>query len=82
MNKANISTDITWVGTREDINFSTFLRTELKGFLLVNLAANYDLFEFLRISLRVENLLDKEYEEVYGYATPGLSFYGGIKLTL
>ncbi len=82
LNKANISTDITWVGTREDINFSTFLRTELKGFVLVNLAAHYDVFEFLRISLRVENLLDKEYEEVYGYATPGQSFYGGIKVTL
>ncbi|QQS37300.1 MAG: TonB-dependent receptor [Ignavibacteriales bacterium] len=82
LNKANISTDITWVGTREDINFSTFLRTELKGFVLVNLAAHYDVFEFLRIHLRVENLLDKEYEEVYGYATPGQSFYGGIKVTL
>lgn len=82
IDKANISTDITWVGTREDINFSNFLRTELKGFVLVNLAAHYDLFEFLRISLRVENLLDKEYEEVYGYATPGQSFYGGIKLSL
>lgn len=79
--KANINTDIIWVGPREDINFSTFDRTELKGYVLINLGTHYDLFEFLRLNLKVENLLDSDYEDVFGYATPGLSYYGGIKLT-
>ncbi|MBK7629346.1 MAG: TonB-dependent receptor [Ignavibacteriales bacterium] len=58
------------------------MRTELKGYVLLNLAAHYDVFDFLRINVRVENLLNTDYEEVFGYATPGLSFYGGIKLSI
>lgn len=80
--KANLTAEVIWVGIREDINFSTYERTELKEYVLLNLAAHYDVFDFLRLQVRVENLLDTDYEEVYGYGTAGLSFYGGIKLSL
>ena len=40
------------------------------------------LLDFVRINLRLENIIDSDYEEVYGYATPGFSIYGGIKLSL
>lgn len=79
--KANINAEVIWVGVREDIDFSTYQRTELKGYVLINLAAHYDIFDFLRLNARVENLFDTEYEEVFGYRTAGLSVYGGIKLT-
>ena len=80
--KANINAEVIWVGVREDVDFSTYQRTELKGYVLINLAAHYDVFDFLRLNARVENLLDTDYEEVFGYGTAGLSFYGGIKLSL
>lgn len=80
--KANLNFDLIWVGKREDINFSVYERTILNNYLLVNLAAHYDVLEFLRIFFRVENLLDTDYEEVYGYGTAGLSFYGGVKFTI
>ncbi len=80
--KANINAEVIWVGVREDIDFSTYQRTELKGFVLINLAAHYDVFDFLRLNARAENLLDTDYEEVFGYGTAGLSFYGGIKLMI
>jgi vitamin B12 transporter len=82
MPKANINADIIRVGAREDIDFSTYQRIELKGYLLINLAAHYDIFDFLRLNARVENLLNTDYEEVFGYGTAGLSFYGGINLSL
>ena len=80
--KANLTAEVIWVGIREDINFSTYERTELKEYVLLNLAAHYDVFDFLRLQVRAENLLDTDYEEVFGYGTAGLSFYGGIKLSL
>jgi vitamin B12 transporter len=80
--KANINAEVIWVGVREDVDFSTYQRIELKGYVLINLAAHYDVFDFLRLNARIENLLDTDYEEVYGYGTAGLSFYGGIKLSL
>ena len=80
--KADINTDIIWVGSRQDINFSTYERITLKGYVLVNFAGHYDIFDFLRINVRAENLLNSDYEEVYGYATPGFSVYGGFKIKL
>ncbi len=80
--KANINAEVIWVGVREDIDFSTFQRVDLKSYVLINLAAHYDVLKFLRLNFRVENLLDTDYEEVFGYGTAGLSFYGGIKLSL
>jgi vitamin B12 transporter len=80
--KANINFDFIWVGKRDDINFSLFERTQLEDYFLINIAAHYDVFDFLRLNARIENLLDTDYEEVYGYGTAGLSFYGGIKFML
>jgi outer membrane cobalamin receptor len=34
------------------------------------------------LKIRIENLLDKQYEEVYGYGTAGFSVYGGISLNI
>ncbi|HMN25627.1 MAG TPA: hypothetical protein PKE38_14075, partial [Ignavibacteriaceae bacterium] len=39
--KTNLNAEIIWVGTRDDIDFSTYQRTELKGYVLLNLAAHY-----------------------------------------
>lgn len=80
--RANINAELIWVGTREDIDFSVFERTELKGYVLLNAAAHYDLFDFLRLDIRLENILDTDYEEVFGYGTPGFSVYGGIRLII
>jgi vitamin B12 transporter len=81
-NKADINTELIWVGSRQDINFSTYERIILKGYVLINLAGHYDIFDFLRINVRIENLLDTDYEEVYGYATSGFSVYGGLKIKI
>ncbi len=83
MQKANINTELIWVGNRDDMDFSAYpsQRVELKGYVLLNAAAHYNVFSFLQLNARVENILDSDYEEVLGYATPGLSFYGGIKLS-
>ena len=34
----------------------------------------------LAVTGRVENLFDKEYEEVLGFGTPGVAGYAGVKL--
>ncbi len=68
----------------DDLDFSTFpsTRIQLDPYVLLNVAAHYRLFDFLRLNLRIENLLDSDYEEVFGYGTAGLSVYGGINVTL
>ena len=80
IDKFNLNTEVIYVGKREDINFSTYSRIEMKDYTLINLAAHYNVLDFLRLNFRLDNLFDTDYEEVFGYATPGRSFYGGIGL--
>jgi len=83
--KGNVNLGIAYVGSRFDnaynpITYATS-RVELGGYLLVNLAASYDVTKWLQVFARVDNLLDREYEEVYGYGTPGIGGYGGVKVS-
>ena len=81
-NIANLNLDIIYVGKRDELDFATYSRIVMPDYFLINIAAYYDLFSFLRFQGRIENLLDKQYEEIYGYGTAGLSFFGGIYVSI
>src|SRR5690554_1646674 len=82
--KLNLNGEIIFTGERDDKNFSLFPveRVKLKEYYLVNVSASYQIFKFLQVYGRVENLLDEKYEEVFGYSTPALSGYAGLKISL
>jgi len=83
LKNANLNLGLVYVGTRTDDDYSTSPATtvKLKNYLLVNLAASYDITRNLQIFGRVDNLLDRSYEEVLGYGTAGISAYGGVKVS-
>jgi vitamin B12 transporter len=83
LGKGNIDLGITYVGRREEQDFSTSpaTRVELPSYTVINLAASYDLNSHLQMFGRIENLLDKDYEEVLGFGAPGITGYGGIRLS-
>ncbi|MDI6762859.1 MAG: TonB-dependent receptor [Thermodesulfobacteriota bacterium] len=81
LKKGSINLGVIYVGKRDDLDPPTFSRRiKLDGYTLANLAASYDLTKNFQIFGRVDNLFDKDYEEVSGYGTPGISFFGGIKI--
>ena len=57
-------------GKRADIGSVT-----LPGYAIVNLRASYALASTWNVSLRLENLFDRDYELVHGYNTPGRSAF-------
>ena len=57
-------------GPRKDVGAYT-----LPGYALLNLRAGYDLGPTWRVSLRLENAADRDYELARGYGTPGRSGY-------
>ncbi len=86
LNRGNVNVGLDYVGTREDevwdpVSYSTS-RVELDEYYLARLAASYKVLKHVEIFGRVENLFDEDYQEVKGYGTPGISAYGGIKLSL
>jgi len=73
-------------GKMRDIVFDAFTfeqsRLTLDEYVLVDLAAHYDLRPNVQIFGRVENLLNENYEEVFGFNTAEIGAYGGLKIKL
>lgn len=71
-------------GTRKDVFFPPWPEPSeivmLDSYWLLAMTAQYRISNTLGLFARAANLLDAEYEQVYGYNTPGRSVYGGIQL--
>lgn len=82
--KLNLNTNIRYIGTREDDDFSTFptSRVTLSSYTIVDLGINYKLLSNLNLFGRVENMFDTDYEEVLYYGTLGRTFYAGLSFDL
>ncbi|MEP5764737.1 MAG: TonB-dependent receptor [Halieaceae bacterium] len=80
--RANLNLNVDYNGEQDDFFFPPLPpyeeRVQLDDFTLVTLAGSYRLLANLRLFARVENALDEDYEEVYGYRTPGRSVYAGL----
>jgi vitamin B12 transporter len=70
-------------GTREDIFFPPWPdpseTVTLSDYWLVDLTANLRLTENVTLFVRGTNLLDEDYEQVYGFRTPGRAGYVGVR---
>jgi len=81
--RANLNLEVQYNGSQEDLVFiAPFFeqaRANLDAYTLVNVAASYRLMKGVELTGRVENLLDKDYEELFGYRSPGIAGYIGIK---
>jgi len=67
---ATVGAELVWSGKRDDVGGLV-----LGAYAQVNLRANYVLGPSWRLGARLENLLDRDYELVHGYNTPGRSGY-------
>ena len=54
----------------------------VKSWTRVDVNTNYRITERLSAFAKVENLFDENYQQVYGYGTPGISGLVGVSLTL
>lgn len=53
----------------------------LDSYWLVNVAASYELMPGVEIYGRVENALNEDYQEVFGYETADIAAYAGLRFT-
>lgn len=51
---------------------------ELDGYSLVNLAASYDITKQWKLSARIDNVFDVDYETAANYISPERSYYGTL----
>ncbi len=65
------------IGARDDAGFPSNRR--LAGYGLVNLRSAWAVAADWTLELRADNVLDKDYTEVFGFNTPGRSAYVGFR---
>jgi vitamin B12 transporter len=84
--RGTVNLDLLYVGERDDIANPPWptpsFRTELDDYVVVNLSGSFKVHKYVEVFARIENLFDQDYEEAFGYGTPGISAYGGVKLTI
>ena len=76
----NINANIQYNGDQEDIVFPN--KVKLAKFILFNVSASLNISKELEAYLRLENLLDESYEEIYSYQPLGFGAHFGIRYRL
>jgi vitamin B12 transporter len=83
--KGNFNLAAVYNGRMLDLAFSpitfTSQRLALDEYWLVTAAASYEVAPGVELFGRVENLLDQDYEEVFGYNPAGVAAYAGVRFT-
>tara|TARA_R110002096_G_scaffold43420_13_gene117098 strand:- start:479 stop:2359 length:1881 start_codon:yes stop_codon:yes gene_type:complete len=75
---ASLSLDHT--GEQLDTDFGTFQDVTLDAYTLVGGQLRWQARPGVELYLRGENLLDEDYQDVFGYHTPGRGLYLGLRL--
>ncbi|GHA95073.1 TonB-dependent receptor [Algimonas arctica] len=75
-----LSAQVDHTGSQLDTDFATFSDVTLDAFTLVGARAQYAINDHVSVSLRGENLLDEDYQEIVGFASPGRGAYAGLSL--
>lgn len=70
--------EIQYSGTREDYDINTFARTTLGRYNVVNLTTSYTVSKQLKLSMRADNLFNKDYMLAHGYNTLGRTLFVGL----
>ena len=79
---ATLNVNINHIGDRRDIDFSTGNRVTLDDYTLVNFALSYQLHTNAQFFMRLNNVLDEEYEDVFGFETEKFSGFVGFEFRL
>ena len=82
MHRLVYGASLAYVGARPDTNFDVFpsQNVRLGAYWLADARLAYQLRSGIELFARGSNLLDQEYQDVFGYRTEGRGLYLGVRL--
>ena len=84
--RARLNLAVNYNGDQQDFQFSNFFADRrmvtLGGYVKADVAASYRLTERVELFGRVENALNQDYQDVFGFSNPGIGAYAGVKIRL
>jgi vitamin B12 transporter len=81
IDKLHLSATALFVGAWHDINAETFAPQNAPAYGTLNLAANYDVTPLINAFARIDNLMNRQYEDPLGFLHPGIGVYAGVRVT-
>ncbi len=83
--RASLHIAISHTGEQEDDYFPPFppwqQRVELNAFTLVSVSGQFRVNDHVTLTGRLENVLDEDYEQVFGFESPGFGGYLGARFS-
>lgn len=79
--RLEVNLDLLYVGTYVDNDRVAFARIYNGGYTRLDLAARYELLPGVALEGRIDNLLDRDYEQPDGFLHPGIGVYGAVSAT-
>lgn len=79
MDKLSFTASADHTGDQIDTDFATFAPVTLDAYTLVGANIAFDVNDIVTLTLRGDNLLDEDYQEVVGYASQGRGIYAGLR---
>jgi vitamin B12 transporter len=77
-----LSTTVVYVGPWADGSRGAFTPLTAGAYATTNFAASYALSPKLSLFARIDNLLDRRYQDPVGFDRPGFGVFAGVKATL
>lgn len=79
LERIKLNLNLIFVGRRKDYDELTFSTVDNPPFNRVDFSLRLKLKERIHLTVKVNNLLDKKYQEVYGYLSPNRGVYFGME---
>ena len=80
--KSNFSLDYQYVSDRDDTDFRDFLNVQnvtLNAYSLLDLSATHELVKGFTVFANVNNILNDDYQEIFGFSTRGRNYKLGFR---
>ena len=82
--RAQVNANVSYTGEQTDVFFPPFPMpaetVSLDAYTLVDLTGSFSVTDNVTVYARVNNLFDVTYEDVYGFATPGIGGFLGARV--
>ncbi len=77
--RASFNAYLLYIGTRNDFGVTDV--TTLPQYVTLDLSGSYRINDNWGLFARMDNVTDMDYEQVFGFATPGIAGYAGVTFT-
>ena len=81
VDRLSLSATVLHFSEWSDFDRQTFVRIQQPGYTVVNLAANYAVNQHLTVFGRIDNALDRQYEDPNGFQHQRFGVYGGVRVS-